>query len=47
MNEGVPLDLALRNKIEAHFDYKWSRDRNQAIDEEGELALLGQIPDEV
>ena len=28
MNENVPLDVTLRNKIEAHFDYKWARDRN-------------------
>ena len=47
MNEGVPMGDALRNKIEAHFDYKWRRDRNQAVDEEEELTLLSQIPDEV
>ena len=28
LNENVPLDITLRNKIEAHFDYKWSKDRN-------------------
>lgn len=47
MNENIPLDITLRNKIEAHFDYKWSKDRNQAIDDEDELTLLSQIPDMV
>jgi hypothetical protein len=30
----------LREKIELHFDFKWKNDRNQAIDDPEELAIL-------
>jgi len=34
------INLELRTKIEAFFDYKWNNDRKMAIDDEEELALL-------
>lgn len=30
--------------MEAFFDFKWEFDRNQAIDDPYELALMDQIP---
>lgn len=45
-NRDQPLDEDFRIKIEAYFDYKWSYDRNQAIDEPEELSLMEQLPDE-
>ena len=40
LNDKVPIKEELRLKIEAHFDYKWRYDRNQAIDDEEERAIL-------
>ena len=39
-NGDKEIDLELREKIELHFDFKWKNDRNQAIDDPEELALL-------
>ena len=46
-NGNKSINLELRQKIEAFFDYKWNNDRNMAIDDEGEIALLDQLPTEV
>lgn len=46
-NGNKSINLELRNKIEAFFDYKWNNDRKMAIDDEEELALLEQLPTEV
>ena len=35
------------DNIMQFFDYKWKMDKNQAIDEEAEIALLMQLPSEV
>jgi len=32
------------HEIEAFFDYKWNNDKNQAIDDDEEIALLEQMP---
>ena len=45
LNDNVPIDIKIIKKIENHFDYKWEFDRNQAIDDELEQALLDQLPD--
>ena len=39
-NGDKEIDLELREKIELHFDFKWKNDRNQAIDDPEELAIL-------
>jgi len=46
-NKKAPMDIELKQKIEAFFDYKWSFDRNQAFDEEEEVAMMQQLPYEV
>ena len=30
-NEGESIDFRLKKKIEAHFDYVWNYDKNQAV----------------
>ena len=39
-NNKVDIDIKLKTSIEQHFDYKWGYDKNQAIDEESEFAML-------
>jgi len=34
-------------RIYEYFEYKWDYDRNQAIDDEDEIAILTQLPDHV
>lgn len=46
-NGHVDIKLELKKEIEEFFDYKWSYDRNQGIDEDWERAILYQLPDEV
>jgi hypothetical protein len=46
-NGNVDIDYRLKREIEEYFDYKWTYDRNQAIDDEQEKAILYQLPDEV
>ena len=46
-NANVEVEYSLKTTIEAFFDYKWQFDRNQAIDDEEELAMLEQLPEEV
>jgi CRP-like cAMP-binding protein len=45
LNDKVPIKDEIRLKIESHFDYKWQFDRNQAIDDESEKAMLAQLPE--
>ena len=44
-NNNAPIDHTLKTKIEAHFDYKWINDKNQAIDDEDELKMLDELPE--
>lgn len=46
-NGGHPLKQKIIEDIREHFDYKWSKDRNQAIDEEEEIKILMQLPVDV
>ena len=39
-NGDVPLRLDLKQEIEEYFSYRWEFDRNQAIDDEEENAIL-------
>ena len=34
-------------RIEEFFEYKWAKDKNQAIDGDDELSLLYELPAEV
>lgn len=34
LNHDEPINYELKTKIEAHFNYKWVNDKNQAIDDE-------------
>ena len=38
------MNIKLKRKIEDHFEYKWTKDRNMAFKIEGDLALLSQLP---
>lgn len=46
-NNDKIIDTKLKVKIEKFFDYKWSNDKNQALDEEEEKMLLDQLPTDV
>ena len=44
-NGGKPINPSLSNKIYEFFDYKWTNDRLQAIDDEEEIKILMQFPE--
>lgn len=46
-NDGEDMDYDMQRDIEHYFQYKWQNDRNQAIDEESEKAMIEQLPIEV
>ena len=39
-NKGKAITDDLKIRIESFFSYKWMNDRNQAIDDESEKAML-------
>lgn len=39
-NGGRPLEADLNERICEYFEFRWRFDRNQAIDEEDEIAIL-------
>ena len=43
-NGNKSINQKLMKEIEAFFDYKWKNDKNQAIDDDEEIALLEQLP---
>ena len=47
LNGNKPIDFDLQKRVEDFFAYKWKFDKNQAIDDPAEIALLDQIPSEV
>ena len=38
------MDIDKQRKIEKYFDYYWSANKNQAIDEQEEINMLNQLP---
>lgn len=46
-NKNLPICQKLKLNIEKFFEYKWEYDKNQAIDDEEEKAILDQLPVEV
>lgn len=46
-NNDKAMDPELKLKIEKHLDYKWTHDRNSAIDELEEKKILEELPDAV
>lgn len=44
MNGKSPLNYEFQQKIETYFEYRWKFDKNQAIDDEKDVALLTQLP---
>jgi len=46
-NDGCPIEFELKKKIEAHFDYMWNNDKNQAIREEDDIKNFEQLPEHV
>jgi hypothetical protein len=43
-NEDKPINIELKKKIEAHFDYIWINDKNQAISTECDVDTFNQLP---
>lgn len=46
-NGGKPLNENFTNQMSKFFDYKWKNDRNQALDDDEEMEIMMQLPDEV
>jgi hypothetical protein len=46
-NGEKPLDKHLKKRIEDHFTYRWSKDKLMAFQEDSDLSIFGQLPDEV
>lgn len=46
-NDDVPIDSGLKNRIEAHFDYRWANDKNMAIATESDRTILAELPEHV
>lgn len=45
-NYDIEIDKEQKRKIEQYFSYRWTQDKNQAIDEPEELAYLEQLPED-
>jgi len=43
-NKGKPLRKELVAKIESHFEYSWSHDKNYAIKGEEDLRFMQELP---
>jgi len=43
----VPPKKEMIEKMEEYFAYRWKNDKNVAIDDEEELAILEQLPGHV
>ena len=39
-NSGKPINQNLQSRIEHFFNYKWAHDKNEAVDDEDEKAIL-------
>lgn len=46
-NHNKPMNEKIKNEITEYFDYKWKNDRNMAIDDDEEKAILEQLPIDV
>lgn len=46
-NNMESIDIQLKERIEAFFDYKWEHDKNQAFKDEHEILMFTQLPPEV
>ena len=45
-NNGVDIDQELKDKIEKHMEYIWSKDRNAAVRSDQEREYMAELPDE-
>ena len=43
-NGGEEIDDGLKKKIEAHFEFLWSNDRNLAVKSELDKSIFLQLP---
>jgi hypothetical protein len=43
-NKGKLIPIQLQQEIQEYFDYRWHNDKNAAINDDSEVALLTQLP---
>lgn len=43
-NKGKMIPIQLQQEIQEYFDYRWEHDKNAAINDDEEVALLTQLP---
>ena len=46
-NGGKPIKQSLIDKIEKFFDYRWKNDKRNALDDDLEIQILTQLPQQV
>lgn len=46
-NNGRPVSIEYKDKIEKYFDYRWINDKNQAVSTEEDQQLIEQLPSHV
>lgn len=46
-NNMESIDIPLKERIEAFFDYKWENDKNQAFQDKQDQDMFTQLPPEV
>lgn len=46
-NNMKPIDVEFKNSVENYFDYRWCRDKLMAFENDDEMNLFDQLPDEI
>lgn len=46
-NQNEPINIELKERIEAHFEFKWRSDKNMAFFESQDVSIFNQLPGEV
>ena len=46
-NNDEDIKLELKEEIEAYFDYRWTNNKNWAVETEQDLMMLSQLPENI
>ena len=46
-NNDEDINLDLKEEIENYFDYRWTNNKNWAVETEEDLMMLGQLPESI
>lgn len=45
-NYGIDIDINRKRDLERYFEYRWQNNKNSAIDDGDEIAMLTQLPED-